>query len=320
MRGIRQWLSSAAVLTGTAVAVAQTPAPLPVPISEPAIAAALPGGTVVGSNRPQVATPSILATAEPATPMLSSATPLVAAPLPTSDILLALTPNAGSQGHPMMGGQTAAPTCANGTCCGPIGGNGPIGQEMYFRVGAAWALGNNALAKPLNIGWNAQIGGRSQFFDPTGDSAWVVDGHLSFTFNDAGPGDVATFNLEPVTVRSLRRWAVGVGFGRDTFLNAPGFVVGTWDANFRFGWDIGGRWGSGSVDLNPIFEENGYRRHQDVFAQTFAGLMATMEMPVGAWTAIAGSRLEWNYTMSDILPKGGSFHEIVVQFEVGVRY
>jgi hypothetical protein len=318
MRGIRQSLISAAVLAGTAVAVAQTPAPLPVPVSEPAIAAALPGGTVVGSHGSPVAAVPMLATAEPATP--SAATPPVAAPLATSDVLLSPTPNAVPQRHPMLGGQTITPPPVNGNCCGPIGGNGPIGQELYFRVGAAFALGNNALAKPLNAGWNAQIGGRSQFFDPTGDAAWVVDGHLSFTWNDAGPGDVVTFNDEPVTVRALRRWAVGVGFGRDSFFNAPGFVAGTWDANFRFGWDLGARWGSGSVDLNPIFEENGYRRHQDVFAQTYAGLMATMEMPVGAWTALAGGRLEWNYTFSDILPKGGSFHEIVVQFEVGVRY
>ena len=94
----------------------------------------------------------------------------------------------------------------------------------------------------------------------------------------------------------------------------------TWDANFRLGWDVGGRWGSGHVNGTPLFEPDGYRRRHDVFGQAFAGLMATMEMPVGAYTALGGVRVEWDYTFSDILEKGGSFHEVTTLLVMGVRY
>jgi len=207
-----------------------------------------------------------------------------------------------------------------GDCCGPVGANGPVGQEVYVRVGANFPLGNGLLARSLNTGITTQVGGRSQFFDPAGDAAWAVDVHVQFQYNNADSQDVVTFRGEPVFVRELHRWAFGLGVGRDTFLSGAGFVGGTWDANFRLGWDVGGRWGSGHADLTPLFEPEGYRRHQDVFAQTFAGVMATMEVPVGGWTWIGGGRLEWAYTFSDIIPKGASFHEINALAVCGVRY
>jgi hypothetical protein len=208
-----------------------------------------------------------------------------------------------------------------GDCCGPVGANGPIGQEIYVRFGANFPLGNGLLARSLNTaGHTVQVGGRSQFFDPPGDAAWALDLHLQYEFNNADAQDVVTFRGEPVLVRELHRWAVGLGGGRDMFLSAPGFVGGTWDANFRLGWDVGGRWGTGHVDLNPLFEPEGYRRHQDVFAQAFAGVLATVEVPVGGWTWVGGGRLEWDYTFSDLIPKGSSFHEINVLLMCGVRY
>jgi hypothetical protein len=207
-----------------------------------------------------------------------------------------------------------------GDCCGPVGADGPIGQEVYLRFGANFPIGNGLLARGLNTGYTVQVGGRSQFFDPSGTSAWAVDVHVHWSYNNADSQDVVTVRGEPVFVRELHRWAAGLGVGRDTFLTAPGFVGGTWDANFRLGWDVGGRWGSGHVDLNPLFEPQGYRRHQDVFAQTFAGVMATMEVPVGAWTGIVGGRLEWDYTFADFIPKGSSFHEINALLMCGVRY
>jgi hypothetical protein len=354
MRGIRQWLTTAALVAGPSAAAAQLPGPLPppvsdsppsmalpggtvvgstrtlgsqlpppalVPVSEPAIAAALPGGSVVGSTRAPVANVTILRPAQNTTmapaPPAAAATVVIpppAGPMPGSMVMPPPVPN----GPLMAGCGLPNPT---GDCCGPVGANGPIGQEVYLRVGANFPLGNGLLARSLNTaGLTTQIGGRSQFFDPQGDAAWAVDVHLQYEYNNADAKDTVTFRGEPVFVRDLHRWAVGLGGGRDMFLTAPGFVGGTWDANFRLGWDVGGRWGTGHVDLTPLFEPDGYRRHQDVFAQAFAGVMATVEIPVGGWTWIGGGRVELDYTFSDLIPKGSSFYEINTLAVVGVRY
>src|SRR5437660_168661 len=80
MRGIRRWLSSAALLSGT-TALAQSPEMSPVLTDEPAIATALPGGTVVGSHAApagSVSTVPIAATPESMPP--AAAAPLTAPP------------------------------------------------------------------------------------------------------------------------------------------------------------------------------------------------------------------------------------------------
>jgi hypothetical protein len=210
--------------------------------------------------------------------------------------------------------------CAGGDCCGPIGAHGPIGQEIYLRTGASFPLGNGLLARGLNIGYATTIGGRAQFFEAPGDVAWVLDLHGFYTYNDAGGQDVATVRNEPVTVRALHRSGVGLGVGRDYFLAGPGYVGGLWNANLRYGWDVGGRWGAGHADLNSIIQPGQYRRHYDVFGQPFVGLNATLDIPSGGWTYFVGGRIEWNYTFSDILPKQGSFQEIVAQLTLGIRY
>jgi hypothetical protein len=318
MRGIRRWLSSAALLTGT-TALAQSPAPA----DEPAIATALPGGTVVGSNATPTSTVSVLPTVN--TPKV--AVPSAAAPIdipPPSAVPVA--PPAAGLGAPALlvpvpgGAPVAGCAAPTGDCCGPIGAHGPIGQEVYSRLGASFPLGNGLLARGLNIGYVAQIGGRAQYFDPPGDSAWTADLHITYTYNDGGGQDVATVRNEPVTVRALHRSAVGFGFGRDHFLAGPGFVGGMWDANLRWGWDAGGRWGAGHVDLNPILQPGFYRRHYDVFGQPYLGVHSTLDVPVGGWTWIVGGRVEANYTFSDILPKDGSFYEVTATLVLGLRY
>ena len=308
MRGIRRWLTSAALLTGT-TALAQSPAGA----DEPAIATALPGGTVVGSNAPPVQRASFLTTAAAAANPPAAAAP-IDAPAPAAGLGVPVVPV--PNGLPVPG--CAAPLGAD--CCGPIGAHGPVGQEVYTRFGASFPLGNGLLARGLNIGWVAQVGGRAQYFDPAGDAAWTADLHVTYTYNNGSGQDVATVRNEPVTVRALHRSAVGFGFGRDYFLAGPGFVGGMWDANLRYGWDAGGRWGAGHVDLNPLLQPGFYRRHYDVFGQPFLGAHSTLEVPVGGWTWLVGGRLEANHTFSDILPKDGSFYEVTATLILGLRY
>jgi len=317
MRGIRRWLTGTALLTGTAAWAQGPPAP------EPPIAAALPGGTVVGSHGTPVAGVTVLPAADKSAAAAPAAgAPIVAPPaadakpgagpilVPEAPLVTPITTNAPTGGYAGPGGD----------CCGPIGAHGPIGQEVYVRTGASFPLGNGLLVRGLNIGYATAAGGRAQFFSPAGDSAWTVDLHAFYTYNDGGSQDIVTFRGEPVTVRALHRSGVGLGVGQDYFLAGPGFVGGLWDANLRYGWDVGGRWGAGHVDLNSAFVEALYRRHYDVFGQPFVGLSTTLDIPVGGYTWLFGGRVEWNYTFSDILPKGGSFHEVVAQLMFGVRY
>ena len=319
MRGIRRWLTSVAVLTGTA-AWAQPPMS-PVPAAEPPIAAALPGGTVVGGHGSPTAGVTVLPIADG--PALPAAAAPIAAPTPV-DGKPASGPILMPQEHLVTPITTNAPVAGcglpGGDCCGPVGAHGPVGQEVYVRIGAAFPLGDGFLARALNIGYAVHFGGRAQFFDPSGASAWVVDLHGFYTYNNANAEDIVTVRGEPVTVRALHRSGVGLGLGQDYFLAGPGFVGGLWDANLRYGWDAGGRWGAGHTDLNNPFVPALYRRKYDVFGQPFIGLNATLDVPFGGWTCFVGGRLEWNYTFSDLLPKQGDFHEVVAQLTFGVRY
>jgi len=181
-------------------------------------------------------------------------------------------------------------------------------------------MGNGLLARGLNIGYATAAGGRAQFFSRAGAPAWTVDLHAFYSYNDAGGQDIVTVRGEPVTVRALHRSGVGLGVGQDYFLAGPGFVGGLWDANLRYGWDAGGRWGAGHADLNSAFVRALYRRHYDVFGQPFVGVFSTLDIPMGGYTCLIGGRVEWNYTFSDIIPKQGSFQEVVAQLMFGVRY
>jgi hypothetical protein len=320
MRGIRQWLTGAALLAGTTTAAAQMPGALPGAVADAPIGAALPGGTVVGSTRAPATgvtilrpTASSMADSPPPLPFTGTAN-APAPPLVAPGAIVVPPPL--PKGLPLAG--CPAPGMAD-DCCGPLGAHGPVGQEVYFRFGASLPYGDGLLVRALNAGYTLQVGGRSQLFEPVGNTAWAADLHLQYQFNNANAEDVVTVNREPVLVRSLHRWGVGAGVGQDMFLSAPGFVGGTWDANFRLGWDVGARFGTGHVDLNPLFDLSGYRRKQDTFWQPFAGVMAAVEMPIGGWTWIGGGRLEWAYTSWDII-KDAEFHEVNALFMVGVRY
>lgn len=320
MRGIRRWFTTAVVLAGPCVAVAQMPVGKPSQSSEPPIAVALPGGTVVGSIRsPVVEGPILTATADPAPiPNAPAAAAPIVEPVPGP------IPNGGlpKDTSVLPGGSPIAPYLYPGNdCCGPVGGNGPVGAEVYIRAGVNSPTGTTLLVHNIKEGISGQIGVRTQLFDPPGDAAWVLDAHVMYTRNRGRELDVVTFRTEPVAVHMLHRTAVGLGLGRDWFLSRPGFVLDTWDANFRFGIDAGGRWGAGHVDfVTPLEQPEGYRRHYDVFGQAFVGLLATMEVPVGGYLCIFGLRVEGARTYSDLLERGSDFYDITTMFTIGVRY
>ena len=322
MRGIRRWLPSAFLVAGCGVSFAQSPG------EEPAIAAALPGGTLVGSTRaPVAAVPTVSTKAELVAPPKA---PAVAAPIALSTPAVELAPTrpvhpglpADAPVNAMMsnGFVVGGNSTQGNNCCGPVGANGPIGEEVYVRFGVTIPQGDTLLVRNLKRGQTAQIGARTQFFDPSGDAAWAIDAHVAYFFNRGTNGDIVTLETEPVTIHSLHRTAVGLGFGRDWFLFRPGFILDTWDANFRLGADVGGRWGAGHVNFDTPFEEGGYRRRYDVFAQAFGGLTATMEIPLGGWIWLIGGRVEADYTFSDLIPRQASFYQYSGMGMLGVRY
>jgi len=310
MRGIRQWLSSAALVAVPAAGLAQEPDGFAggTVVSSPRVEQS-GFGTPASSFRPAAAlrerpvfTATALTPPDAAPPPAVAQIPGVQLPVPPSHL----------SGTPW--GQTPP------ECCTPIGAHGPIGQEVYFRFGPAVPFGSTELGNSLNIGWNLQLGTRAEYFDPSGTAAWALDAHIYYGYNNAGGQDLVFVRNDLCTIRALHRWAFGVAGGRDYFLSGPGFVGGLWDANARYGYDVGGRYGTGHIDAQPITDPTGYRRKQDVFGQAFLAAHGDVEVPMGAWTFLAGGRLEGTYTSGKWLVSQNTFYEVSLLLTLGVRY
>ncbi len=222
-----------------------------------------------------------------------------------------------------------------GGCCGPVGANGPVTYEGYFRTGVSLLSGGGAMTSVAKtFGWNVQGGSRSLFFNPTGDAAWVLDLGIGYTAN-AGRGAERPINILtnsvkfgggdgvfPAGVREVRRTSLNFAIGRDYFLNGPG-VVGSEPGygNFRTGWDVGGRWGTSSVGFEPFGDPDGYRRRQSIFHGLYLAGNATWEKPMGSWTFYLGGRVEWGYYWANMLPPNdGDFREVNILLMTGVRF
>ena len=298
----------------------------------------IPGGTVVsvGPGVPAAPGPIPVLNAVPVPgqsayttgPMPGPA--VIGGPVTTAQ-LMAPPSTTGLVPGAVPGTWVQSPLAAYGTnCCGPVGAHGPIGYETYVRAGVNVPFGKGLLAETMNPGATGVIGSRSLFFNTSGTAAWVVDPHFTATINNAGPDRLGFLQARPggravgpeeiVTVRKVVRYAVGLGFGRDWYTEAPGFVGAQWNAFTSYGVDAGGRWGTGHVDYNPITEPDGYRRSRDVFGQAYVGANMTFNLPCGGWTFVAGGRAELAYTFSDLSQTGGSFWEVNLLAQVGVRY
>jgi hypothetical protein len=83
-------------------------------------------------------------------------------------------------------------------CCGPVGGNGPIGSELFLRVGVVFPFGGSTLEKSLRDGWDIDGGVRALFFDIPQTHAWTISLGVSNIFND-GQG-----NPPPVTLHNVK--------------------------------------------------------------------------------------------------------------------
>ena len=128
----------------------------------------------------------------------------------------------------------------------------PDRSRVLLSCRHQYPQGNESLARNLNVGCMGQIGAPVavlQYVWRCGLGSRCPCGvHLQRCHGR----DIVTVEGEPVTVRrcivqrSASVWAAIV------FSAQPGFFLDTWDANFRLGFDIGGRWGTGHVIPHPF--------------------------------------------------------------------
>ena len=208
-------------------------------------------------------------------------------------------------------------------CCGPTGGCGPIGPEIYVRSGPSFLVSNTLFAKSFDTGWETTGGGRSLFFNKACDGAWIVDLSVTYDYNDGHPTNSLNFQGTPVTMRNLDRTAVGLGFGHDWWVFGPGNVGACDGCNLRYGFDAGTRWGTQHVDMNIVGIEGGYLRSHDLFGAAYVGLHFDLEVPMGGWTFFTGIRGGGTYTFGgDVVGANinSSLHEVNALWTIGVRY
>ncbi|NBR05271.1 MAG: hypothetical protein EBT92_05820 [Planctomycetes bacterium] len=202
-------------------------------------------------------------------------------------------------------------------CCGPTGNckSGPILLETYFRTGPEFTVGGGVFNNVLETGWNIGGGGRSLFFNPDADQAWVIDLGVSNTHynsNNRNPA-VSLFNLPyldrsgtfgigvnksltipavDVGIISLNTTFVNLSGGKEYYLRGDAFNK---DNSWRIGGDIGGRYGSGKTEFV------GFPNLKDTIGGVFLSLHSDLQIPFGKVNLIAGLRLEWDYIWNGVL-------------------
>jgi len=275
-----------------------------------------------GATTPGLASPTPHPTPDPSATPLGQATAPAAAGLPP--------------------GSYPSPYYTDGPgCCGPLGRDGRIGYELYAYTGPTWALGEGRFARQLNPGWMVGGGGRSLFFNPTHDAAWVLDLGVSFQYNHGEPGHLQDLfirvaperdffgniirvrpdELAPTAIKALNRTNFNFAIGRDWWLWGPG-STGTEAAwNLRVGGLVGGRWGTAHVDLHVNGDPQFYQRRQGVTHGVFVAPQASLEVPLGSWILFGGLRFEWGYDWTNLVPPiQGNLHNLNLLMTAGVRY
>jgi hypothetical protein len=219
-------------------------------------------------------------------------------------------------------------------CCGPVGGDGPIGYEIYFRNGISFPFGPGVLGNSLEPGWDVQGGGRVLFFNPQVDAAWTLDLGLTNIHNFSDHQHTTTLHNVPLkvsngiggtTTQIVPELTVTPAAYNRTFADAAigrqWWLLGTADrlvnqSNWRAGVDVGGRWGTSKLELDEI------KHRTEVVYGMFVGLHSDVEIPCGNVVFLAGIRAEWSYTWSNILQiqRNSDVNEINLLFTLGVRF
>ena len=88
------------------------------------------------------------------------------------------------------------------------------------------------------------------------------------------------------------------------------------DINWRWGVDVGGRYGTGKVNFHEINHLTG------VLWGAFGSVHSDIEIPCRCCILQAGLRLEYSYTLSDILQEqnSGDIQQVNLLFTLGSRF
>src|SRR5437870_320520 len=93
-------------------------------------------------------------------------------------------------------------TYTNPDCCGPVGGNGPIGYELFLRGGLSLPVEGKNFGHVLDVGWEVEGGARSLFFNPAMDRDWSIDFGISNILNRGQHSDrkfpYTIFNVDAI--------------------------------------------------------------------------------------------------------------------------
>jgi hypothetical protein len=219
-------------------------------------------------------------------------------------------------------------------CCGPIGGDGPIKYELYLRAGASLPMGGSIFSQDLQAGYMVQGGGRTLFFNPEVDAAWTLDLGIGNTSNHArenghqiplsvlaldATGTATRVNFGSrggppgVTIRDLNQTYGALILGREWYMTGTAYAP-NW--RWRLGMDVGGRYGSERAEFHEIRHRTGVIEAVSVAGHT------DLEIPCCAITFLAGFRVEWAYTFSNILQSQNTsdFQDLSLLLTAGVRF
>jgi hypothetical protein len=239
-------------------------------------------------------------------------------------------------------------------CCGPTGNHGPIGFDVYARSGLVWPLGHSILEQSLLMGWQAEIGARTLFWNPSQERAWAVGLSISNIYNPRKQFNLPTVNLLNVKVNTTQaalqaqagtstststaanqssntpitivvpQVTVSVADLNESFLNFFGgqewYLIGSGNCsecgwNWRAGWDIGGSWGSAKIEYNEIRHQTG------VIGGIFGAVHTDVEKAWHCAILSAGIRAQFNYIWTDLLQDNpADIPSFGLLFTVGARF
>jgi hypothetical protein len=101
-------------------------------------------------------------------------------------------------------------------CCGPVGGCGPIQEELYLQSGIDFPFSGGVFGHTLKEGgWVIQGGGRTLFFNTEQDAAWVVDLSVS-NVKDEGKNPAFEVPLQHIFVPTATT---------SSFTTTPNFAI-----------------------------------------------------------------------------------------------
>jgi hypothetical protein len=292
-------------------------------------------------------------------PSASKVAPETTGPtVPAADVSLAPSEQTPPSARPPMpAGLSNWITYARPDCCGPIGGNGPIKEELYLRTGPSLPVGGPIFGHVLTTGWEVQGGGRVLFFNPEGDRAWTADLSINSIWNGGQHADrtFPLYLLVPVPpavagaapdtaraatqafVRDLNRTSVDLTLGREWYLMGKAASCGCGQPSWRVGIDGGVGYGSEASNVhimtipglpaidttngNPLTVDT-IRRRTDTIASALVALHTDVEIPCGCCIWQFGFRAEWAYTWSDILQRqnDSNMMDLNLLLTFGVRF